>query len=111
MFWSVVGLVAVVLLGVLYVRTVKPNAYALTMVVKFKPDTTLAQREAVRTACPGAPNITLLPPDDNKLASSREYPVRYDTTQANAVDKADLMRCLNEQPGVYAVSEQRADAG
>jgi hypothetical protein len=74
-------------------------------VVYFSPTATVAQKEAVRTACPTVGNAVQQPPDTSGLATSRTYPLRYDISKATSADRAALFKCIHAQRGVIGISE------
>jgi hypothetical protein len=74
-------------------------------VVYFAPDATDAQREAVRAACPTVGRAVQEPPDRDRLATSRVYPLRYDITGASTADRAALFRCVEGRPKVIGISQ------
>jgi hypothetical protein len=78
-------------------------------VVIWKTTPTPAQVAAVRRACPGGPNVTLEPPDQNDLATTRRYPVRYIVTNASASQQAQLYGCLKQFTGVNVSQESPND--
>lgn len=83
-----------------------PNEY----VVHFAPGTPLEQARAVGKACPSFGKATLETSTNDKLATNRAYPVRYDITNASSQDKSDLASCLQKFKIVRGVSESNDDA-
>lgn len=79
------------------------------LVVSFQPKATPAQKLAVRENCHSVGKAVLEPPDRNKLASSRAYPVRYKVTNASTQDKAAVFACVGRQAGVRGIDDVTAD--
>jgi hypothetical protein len=75
-------------------------------VVVFTADTTPAQKEAVRTACPSVGGAIQEPPDHNNLDLTRVYPLRYNLTKASSSDRAKLFECVQGRPGVIGISTE-----
>jgi len=46
-----------------------------------------------------------MPRDNNDLATSRAYPLRYDVVAASTADRAAIYKCVQAQPGVVGISQ------
>ena len=80
------------------------------LVVIFKTTPTTEQVATVRKACPTSPGVVLEPPDRNHLATTRQYPIRYDVSKASGDQKAAVYKCLAQVPHMaLSVSEESAD--
>lgn len=75
-------------------------------VVIFRPEATTAEKDQVRAACPTVGLAVQLPPDRNKLATSRVYPLRYDVARASTDDRAAVYDCVYRQPGVLGINQE-----
>jgi hypothetical protein len=81
-------------------------------VVTFNPDTTVAQRMAVRAACAKTPNVTPQPLPSNTRSPYALEQVIYQINQASNADVALLEKCLAKFPAVAGVTLQdSADEG
>jgi hypothetical protein len=72
-------------------------------VVQFTPGTATSVMIAVGKDCPGSGKATLEAPGNEKLATNRAYPVRYDITNASDDDKSRLLACLKKHTIVRGV--------
>ena len=75
-------------------------------VVSFRPDTTVSQRLAVRSACAGLPAVTAppLPSDLNSPYALQQLTFRID--HATNAEVARLETCLDKFPAVAGVTLQ-----
>ena len=70
------------------------------LVVVFKPGTTDADREHVRSQCGSSAGVTLEPVGSQKLVAQRVYNVRYRIDHASDAELAKLLDCLSKQKSV-----------
>ncbi|ONH32021.1 hypothetical protein BL253_07265 [Pseudofrankia asymbiotica] len=103
---GLLALVGIVAFGVYAVVDGPPPT--VEAVVVFKAETTDAQKEAVRAACPTVGGAVQEPRDDNDLASTRAYPLRYNLTAASSSDRAKIFECVNAQAGVTGITMETA---
>jgi len=101
---GLVALVGLVAFGVYAVVAGPPPT--VEAVVVFKAETTDAQKEAVRAACPTVGGAIQEPRDANNLALTRAYPLRYNLTKASTADRAKIFECVQRQPGVTGITTE-----
>jgi hypothetical protein len=68
--------------------------------VTFKPSTTLAGIEKVRSACSHVPNVRPYPIPSKHTVLNLMAGVRFDTTNATDANVAQLQECVQKFPSV-----------
>jgi hypothetical protein len=80
--------------------------------VTFKPDTSVAMIQKVRTACSHVPNIHPEPLPKKHTVINLMAGVRFDTTSASDANVAQLELCVQKFPSVQGFTPQDSgDAG